>query len=148
LQKFPFVLSGLLRLAGAEKLEEVNEETRSKAIEWQKAISKRRYALIIDEAHSSQSGDAAREMKKLLGQSTTENEEEYDWEDGLNEAMRSMGRQKNISIFAFTATHKGKTLELFGRPGPSGNPQAFHTYSMRQAGSRWRLARFCALAVS
>ena len=133
LQKFPFVLSGLLRLAGAENLEEVDQETRSKAIEWQQAISKRRYALVIDEAHSSQSGDAAREMKKLLGQSTTETEEEYDWEDGLNEAMRSMGRQKNLSIFAFTATPKGKTLELFGRPGPSGKPEAFHTYSMRQA---------------
>ena len=133
LQKFPFVLSGLLRLAGAENLDEVDEETRSKAREWQQAISKRRYALIIDEAHSSQSGDAAREMKKLLGQSTVETEGEYDWEDGLNEAIRSMGRQKNLSIFAFTATPKGKTLELFGRLGPSGKPEAFHTYSMRQA---------------
>jgi len=133
LQKFPFVLSGLLRLGGAENLEEVDQETRSKALEWQQAISKRRYALVIDEAHSSQSGDAAREMKKLLGHSTVETEEEYDWEDGLNEAMRSMGRQKNLSIFAFTATPKGKTLELFGRPGPSGKPEAFHTYSMRQA---------------
>jgi type I restriction enzyme R subunit len=133
LQKFPFVLSGLLRLAGAESLDEVDQETRSKALEWQKAISKRRYALIIDEAHSSQSGDAAREMKKLLGRSTADTEEEFDWQDGLNEAMRSMGKQKNLSIFAFTATPKGKTLELFGRPGLSGKPEAFHTYSMRQA---------------
>jgi type I restriction enzyme, R subunit len=133
LQKFPFVLSGLLRLAGAENLDQIDEETRSKANEWKQAISKRKYALIIDEAHSSQSGDAAREMKKLLGQSTVETEGEYDWEDGLNEAMRSMGRQKNLSIFAFTATPKGKTLELFGRPGRSGKPEAFHTYSMRQA---------------
>jgi type I site-specific restriction-modification system R (restriction) subunit len=66
LQKFPFVLSGLLRLAGAENLDQVDEETRSKAREWQQAISHCKYALIIDEAHSSQSGDAAREMKKLL----------------------------------------------------------------------------------
>jgi type I restriction enzyme, R subunit len=90
LQKFPFVLSGLLRLAGAENLDQIDEETRSKANECKQAISKRKYALIIDEAHSSQSGDAAREMKKLLGQSTVETEGEYDWEDGLNEAMRSM----------------------------------------------------------
>jgi type I restriction enzyme, R subunit len=133
LQKFPFVLSGLLRLAGAENLDQVDDETRSKAREWQQAISHRKYALIIDEAHSSQSGDAAREMKKLLGRSSLEDDEDFDWEDGLNEAMRSMGRQKNLSIFAFTATPKGKTLELFGRPGPRGKPEAFHTYSMRQA---------------
>jgi len=134
LQKFPFVLSGLLRLAGAEDLDQIDEETQSKAREWEKAISKRRYALIIDEAHSSQSGDAAREMKKLLGYSTRDIEEEYDWEDGLNETMRSsLGKQKNLSIFAFTATPKGKTLELFGQPGVTGKPEAFHTYSMRQA---------------
>lgn len=133
LQKFPFVLNGLLHLAGAENLDHVDEETRKQASEWKQAISKRKYALIIDEAHSSQSGDAAREMKRLLGQSVIEGEEEYDWEDGLNEAMRAMGRQKNLSIFAFTATPKGKTLELFGRTGLNGKPEAFHTYSMRQA---------------
>jgi type I restriction enzyme R subunit len=60
-------------------------------------------------------------------------EDEADWEDRLNQIMASRGQQKNLSFFAFTATPKGKTLELFGRPGSSGKPEAFHTYSMRQA---------------
>ena len=47
--------------------------------------------------------------------------------------MQSRGRQPNLSFFAFTATPKGKTLELFGRPGANGMPEAFHLYSMRQA---------------
>ncbi|RPJ34536.1 MAG: type I restriction endonuclease subunit R, partial [Verrucomicrobiaceae bacterium] len=60
-------------------------------------------------------------------------EEEPDWEDRLNQVMQSRGRQPNLSFFAFTATPKGKTLELFGRPGANGMPEAFHLYSMRQA---------------
>lgn len=52
--------------------------------------------MIIDEAHSSQSGDAARDMKKLLGQSTVETEEEYDWEDGLNEGDALNGQAKEF----------------------------------------------------
>ena len=56
-----------------------------------------------------------------------------DWEDRLNQVMQSRGRQPNLSFFAFTATPKGKTLELFGRPGASGMPEAFHIYTMRQA---------------
>ena len=60
-------------------------------------------------------------------------DEEADWEDRLNQIMASRGQQQNLSFFAFTATPKGKTLELFGRTGSSGLPEAFHTYSMRQA---------------
>jgi type I restriction enzyme R subunit len=60
-------------------------------------------------------------------------EEEQDWEDRLNEVMQSRGRQPNLSFFAFTATPKGKTLELFGPGRASGKPEAFHLYSMRQA---------------
>ncbi len=53
-----------------------------------------------------------------------EGEDEADWEDGLNQVMQSRGRQPNLSFFAFTATPKGKTLELFGRPGPSGTSRS------------------------
>ena len=63
----------------------------------------------------------------------TDTDGEQDWEDRLNQVMASRGRQPNLSFFAFTATPKGKTLELFGRPGPRGAPEAFHLYSMRQA---------------
>ncbi len=56
-----------------------------------------------------------------------------DWEDGLNAVVESRGPQPNLSFFAFTATPKGKTIDLFGRPGPSGKPEPFHVYSMRQA---------------
>ncbi len=89
----------------------------------------------MDEAHSSQSGETARELKAILGAaaSAQNGEDDPDWEDRLNQVMQSRGRQPNLSFFAFTATPKGKTLELFGRKGTSGLPEAFHLYSMRQA---------------
>jgi len=134
LQKFPFVLRGLLHAAGAESQEKVTDEQKRQAKEWEAAIAARRYAVVVDEAHSSQSGETSRELKEILGAVANENEEgEADWEDRLNQVMQSRGRQPNLSFFAFTATPKGKTIELFGRPGPNGVPEAFHIYSMRQA---------------
>lgn len=135
LQKFPFVLRGLLHAAGAERVDEPTEEEIAQAQAWEAEIAKRRYAVIVDEAHSSQTGETARELKAILGASRGEEnpEEDPDWEDRLNQVMESRGRQKNLSFFAFTATPKGKTLELFGRTGASGLPEAFHLYSMRQA---------------
>lgn len=135
LQKFPFVLRGLLHAAGADSQGEATDEQKAEAAKWEAEIAKRRYAIIVDEAHSSQSGETSRELKAILGASAkTENiEEEPDWEDRLNQVMQSRGKQPNLSFFAFTATPKGKTLELFGRKGASGLPEAFHLYSMRQA---------------
>jgi type I restriction enzyme R subunit len=134
LQKFPFVLRGLLRAAGARTQEDATAEEREQARAWEDEIARRRYAVIVDEAHSSQTGETARELKQILGAGTEEPEEgEADWEDRLNQVMASRGRQANLSFFAFTATPKGKTLELFGRPGPDGKPEPFHLYSMRQA---------------
>jgi len=135
LQKFPFVLRGLLHAAGAENQEEATDEQKADAARWEAEIAKRRYAVIVDEAHSSQTGETARELKAILGMPAhAENpEEEPDWEDRLNQIMQSRGRQPNLSFFAFTATPKGKTLELFGRKGEKGLPEAFHLYSMRQA---------------
>jgi type I restriction enzyme R subunit len=83
--------------------------------------------VIVDEAHSSQTGETARELKSILGanaQNGAQNgngDDESDWEDRLNQIMASRGQQQNLSFFAFTATPKGKTLELFGRPGASGS---------------------------
>jgi type I restriction enzyme R subunit len=135
LQKFPFVLRGLLHAAGAESQEEATSEQKADAAKWEAEIAKRRYAIIVDEAHSSQSGETARELKAILGATAkAENpEEEPDWEDRLNQVMQSRGKQPNLSFFAFTATPKGKTLELFGRKAANGLPEAFHLYSMRQA---------------
>ncbi|MDD2999963.1 MAG: type I restriction endonuclease, partial [Candidatus Riflebacteria bacterium] len=135
LQKFPFILRGLLHIAGADNPDKPDEAAITKAKEWQDAIAARRYAVIVDEAHSSQTGETARELKRILGAGTEQGSEEseLDWEDGLNKVMESRGKQKNLSFFAFTATPKGKTLELFGRKGASGKPEAFHTYSMKQA---------------
>ena len=135
LQKFPFILRGLLHIAGADNPDNPDEAAITRAKEWQEAIASRKYAVIVDEAHSSQTGETARELKRILGAGTEQGTEEsdLDWEDGLNKVMESRGRQKNLSFFAFTATPKGKTLELFGRTGPSGKPEAFHTYSMKQA---------------
>lgn len=135
LQKFPFVLRGLLHAAGAESADQASEDEKKQAREWEARIAARKYAVIVDEAHSSQTGETARELKDILGSaSNNEGEEgEVDWEDRLNQIMQSRGRQANLSFYAFTATPKGKTIELFGRTGASGKPEAFHIYSMRQA---------------
>ena len=134
LQKFPFVLRGLLHVAGAETQEKATAEEKAQAKSWEAEIAKRRYAVIVDEAHSSQTGETARELKAILGAGAADDAEgETDWEDRLNQVMASRGKQPNLSFFAFTATPKGKTLELFGRPGANGTPEAFHLYSMRQA---------------
>ncbi len=105
------------------------------------ALPKRRYAVIVDEAHSSQSGESAKKMKDVLaGAHVAEQAAEEAAGDGLDDyeeevikAMAARGQQKNLSFFGFTATPKYKTLEVFGRPGPDGKPVPFHLYSMRQA---------------
>jgi len=135
LQKFPFVLRGLIYAAGAENQEKATDEEKHRAKKWEDTIASRKYAVIVDEAHSSQTGENARELKEILGAATTDAEdEEVDWEDRLNQVMESRGRQPNLSFFAFTATPKGKTIEMFGRTFENGgDPEAFHIYSMRQA---------------
>jgi type I restriction enzyme R subunit len=128
LQKFPFILKGLLRIAGAKDTDMPDEAALLKSKTWQKKIAGRRYAIIVDEAHSSQTGEAARGMKQILGDKASKVESVEDWQDELNLVMESRGQQPNLSFFAFTATPKGKTIELFGTGG-----RAFHNYSMRQA---------------
>lgn len=134
LQKFPFVMSGLLHIAGSDSPDSASAGEQEQAAKWRKEIASRRYAVIVDEAHSSQTGESAHEMKAILGARGQEaGEGADDWEDGLNAVVESRGPQPNLSFFAFTATPKGKTLELFGRPGLDGKPEPFHVYSMRQA---------------
>ena len=98
-----------------------------------KAISgqgARTFAVIIDEAHSSQSGKSAQAMTDALTREETSSD---DIEDLILDYQKSRGPQANISFFAFTATPRNVTLERFGVKGPDGLPQAFHEYSMRQA---------------
>ena len=134
LQKFPFVMRGLLSAVGAESLDAPTREEQTAADRLRDAIAGRRYAVIVDEAHSSQTGESAREMKQILGSRSLEASGEAEsWADGLNAVVESRGRQPNLSFFAFTATPKAKTIELFGRPGADGIPEPFHLYSMRQA---------------
>ncbi len=103
------------------------------------ATEGKRFAVIADEAHSSQTGEAAAKLKQLLSA-----EEWADLQDGGEvdteallaaqmEAKAAGGTAKGLTYVAFTATPKAKTLELFGSPGPDGLPQPFHVYSMRQA---------------
>jgi type I restriction enzyme, R subunit len=132
LQKFPFVLRGLLYATGAQSQEQATELEKETAKEFETRIAARRYAVIVDEAHSSQTGEAARELKQILGANSQPLSEDSDWEDRLNAVMESRGKQGNLSFFAFTATPKGKTLELFGSK-KGDKPEAFRTYSMRQA---------------
>ena len=134
LQKFPFVMRGLLSAVGADSVGAPTQEELSAADRLRDAIAGRRYAVIVDEAHSSQTGESAREMKQILGSRSQEATGEAEtWADGLNAVVESRGHQPNLSFFAFTATPKAKTIELFGRPGSEGIPEPFHLYSMRQA---------------
>ena len=101
-----------------------------------KDISTRSFAVIADEAHSSQTGEAAKKLREALGITDTDKADEGEAvsaEDALLAQMSKRAGSKNISYFAFTATPKPKTMELFGRPGPDGKPTPFHVYSMQQA---------------
>jgi type I restriction enzyme R subunit len=100
----------------------------------------RRYAIIADEAHSSQTGSTARQLKEVLMSDSKSDEDEFTTEDILDAAIAARRVSENVSYFAFTATPKEKTLQLFGRlPNPlepaskTNLPAAFHVYSMRQA---------------
>ena len=121
-------------------------------------LPNRNYAVIIDEAHSSQSGEASKKMKQVLGNAnasekhddgSSELQEPYpeygegDEDEGVDsqdmvsdyieKSAASRGPQSNLSFFAFTATPKYKTLAVFGYQDTQGKPQPFHLYSMRQA---------------
>jgi type I restriction enzyme R subunit len=118
LQKFPYVL---------DKIE---------------ALPARRYAVIVDEAHSSQTGEAAADLRRALSLEAAETEESAeeaergDGQDLLARSLSGRGRPGNLSFFAFTATPKAKTLELFGTPVETADGlryRPFHLYSMRQA---------------
>jgi type I restriction enzyme R subunit len=99
----------------------------------------KRFAVIIDEAHSSQTGESTKSLKTVLAAKTLEEAaaedagEVEDLQDRIVSEMRARGRLPNVSYFAFTATPKGKTLELFGTKQPDGSFEAFSLYSMRQA---------------
>lgn len=119
IQTFPFALQAVQELAATEG---------------------KRFAVIADEAHSSQTGEAAARLKELLSaQEWAELQDggEVDTEMLLAAQMAARAGDtagaKGLTYVAFTATPKQKTLELFGRPGPDGLPIAFHVYSMRQA---------------
>lgn len=136
IQKFPFIAQALATLES--KGTGVKIDTAGK-----------RFAVIVDEAHSSQSGETATTLKGMLNKdgiaaaiaAQMSDEEDDDLsEDGLSDEARAAtlrdalkrARQPNLSFFAFTATPKFKTRTLFDEPGPSGT-SPFHEYSMRQA---------------
>ncbi|QQQ77403.1 type I restriction endonuclease subunit R [Saccharothrix sp. 6-C] len=101
-----------------------------------KGLKGKRFAVIADEAHSSQSGQISSKLKAVLTAEEVKEIEEggsVNVEAILTAEMTERAESKNISYFAFTATPKNKTLELFGRKGPDGKPVEFHLYSMRQA---------------
>jgi len=112
LQKFPFIL------------DEIGSEHRG-----------RRFAIIIDEAHSSQGGRTAAKMHQALA--GVDDEEDETFEDRLNRLIESKKLLPNASYFAFTATPKNKTLEIFGSPEPQPDGtvkhRPFHSYTMKQA---------------
>lgn len=105
-------------------------------------LPNRKYAVIIDEAHSSQGGEASKKLKEVLASKTLEqavkdDTDDYTGDDFIREQIEksaaTRGQQPNISFFAFTATPKYKTLQVFGDKDAEGKPKPFHLYSMRQA---------------
>lgn len=96
------------------------------------ALGDKNWAVVIDEAHSSQTGDAANALRGALG-AGVELPDELEASDALAALLASRGQQPNISFFAFTATPKDKTVEVFGTPDGTGVKGPFHLYSMRQA---------------
>jgi type I restriction enzyme R subunit len=109
IQKFPFIVDGIADL------------------------SDKRFAVIIDEAHSSQSGSAADNMNRAMGQNAANEEDDPDTQDLILAAMRTRKMRGNASYLAFTATPKPNTLEKFGEKQPDGRFKPFHLYSMKQA---------------
>lgn len=109
IQKFPFIVDGIADL------------------------STKRFAVIIDEAHSGQSGSASDNLNKAMGNNAEDDEEEQDPQDKILEAMRTRKMRGNASYLAFTATPKNTTLEKFGIKKEDGKFEPFHLYSMKQA---------------
>lgn len=111
-----------------------------RAIENSTSLKERKYAVIADEAHSSQSGSTARQLKETLMLEERDEDDQLSSEDVLDAVMASRKGSQNLSFYAFTATPKDKTLQLFGRlpnpelpPSKTNKPEAYHVYSMRQA---------------
>ena len=109
IQKFPFIIDGIADL------------------------SDKRFAVVIDEAHSSQSGSAHDNMNRAMGQQVNEDDEDFDAQDKIVLAMQSRKMRGNASYLAFTATPKPITLEKFGVRTDDGSFRPFHLYSMKQA---------------
>ena len=93
-------------------------------------LKDKRFAVIIDEAHSSTAGKDMQAVTQALGAG---DQQYQDADDMINDQIEKSGKQANVSMFAFTATPKNKTLRLFGRLNPHGQYEAFHLYSMKQA---------------
>ena len=95
-----------------------------------KGLKEKHFAVIIDEAHSSTAGKDMAAVTMALGSGE---EAEADVEDMISSEIKRNGKQANVSMFAFTATPKPTTIQLFGRLNPHGQREAFHVYSMKQA---------------
>lgn len=100
-----------------------------------KGLNSKKFAVIIDEAHSSTSGKDMAAVTKALGSGVYYEDDAFnmDAEDIITSEICSHGKQSNVSMFAFTATPKPTTLALFGKVNPKGQYEAFHLYSMKQA---------------
>ena len=133
LQKFPFVTETIDKLNKEQGGDDIALSTKNK-----------RFAVIVDEAHSSQSGESAMEMKYILNKegieeasasysAETNDGSDDDEDDLIIRNMLKRGRQPNISFFAFTATPKHKTKHIFDEPNPLTGESPFHDYTMRQA---------------
>jgi len=110
IQKFPFI---------SESISKIGSKT---------------FGIIIDEVHSSQSGENSKHLKMSVSKGEdVDGDGDIDYEDVIRDEIRGRGKQKHVSFFGFTGTPKNKTLELFGRKDVNGNFVPFHSYSMKQS---------------
>jgi type I restriction enzyme R subunit len=99
-------------------------------------LKSKTFGVIVDEVHSSQTGETSKHLKKTISKiepDTEYDDDTFDYEDLIREEIQTRGRQKHVSFFGFTGTPKNKTLELFGRKNEDGHFVPFHIYSMKQS---------------
>lgn len=127
------IIDGKKKSMGSPKIIATTIQKFPYIVDSVKKLKDKRYAVIIDEAHSSTSGKDMAAITKALGSENLNEDVDIDAQDMIVSELKRTGKQPNVAMFAFTATPKATTLDLFGKVNAKGQKEAFHLYSMKQA---------------
>lgn len=127
------VIDGKKKSIGSPKIIATTIQKFPYIVDSVKNLKEKKFAVIIDEAHSSTSGKDMAAITKVLGSENANDDADLDAQDMIASELRRTGKQPNVAMFAFTATPKPTTLDLFGKVNAKGQKEAFHLYSMKQA---------------